>query len=91
MLGRLLRDGEAPSTRGSLAPAHDAASQAASCTVERRIQGFVGTRRRAIVDGGQPSGDAAEIVRRISDGTGLLVDDGASVGNLLTAMRRAAT
>src|ERR1035437_10355025 len=28
--------------------------------------------------------DAAEIVRRISDGTGLLADDGASIGNLLT-------
>ena len=28
--------------------------------------------------------DAAEIVRRVSDGLGLLVDDGASVGNLLT-------
>jgi uncharacterized membrane protein YvlD (DUF360 family) len=28
--------------------------------------------------------DAAEIVRRVSDGTGLLADDGASIGNLLT-------
>jgi hypothetical protein len=28
--------------------------------------------------------DAAEIVRRVSDGSGLLVDDGASIGNLLT-------
>jgi hypothetical protein len=28
--------------------------------------------------------DAAEIVRRVSDGAGLLVDDGASIGNLLT-------
>ena len=28
--------------------------------------------------------DAAEIVRRVSDGTGLLADDGASVGNLVT-------
>ena len=28
--------------------------------------------------------DAAEIVRRVSDGAGLLVDDGASVGNLVT-------
>ncbi len=28
--------------------------------------------------------DAAEIVRRISDGTGLLADDGASIGNLVT-------
>ncbi|HEX7491670.1 MAG TPA: phage holin family protein [Candidatus Limnocylindrales bacterium] len=28
--------------------------------------------------------DAAEIVRRVSDGAGLLADDGASIGNLLT-------
>jgi uncharacterized membrane protein YvlD (DUF360 family) len=28
--------------------------------------------------------DAAEIVRRVSDGSGLLADDGASIGNLLT-------
>jgi len=28
--------------------------------------------------------DAAEIVRRVSDGAGLLVDNGASVGNLMT-------
>ena len=28
--------------------------------------------------------DAAEIVRRISDGAGLLADDGASIGNLMT-------
>ena len=28
--------------------------------------------------------DAAEIVRRLSDGSGLLADDGASIGNLLT-------
>ena len=87
MLGRLLRDGEATLHPWiALLPPTTPASQAG--ILHGRNDGIPGFRwyekagNRLLV-ANHPD-DAAEIVRRISDGKGLLADDGASVGNLVT-------
>ena len=87
VLGRLIRDGEATlHSWVALLPPTTPASQAG--ILHGRNDGVAGFRwyekagERLLV-ANHPD-DAAEIVHRISDGKGLLVDDGASVGNLLT-------
>jgi len=87
VLGGLVRDGAAtlhPWT--ALLPPTTPASQAGILHGRNdRIAGFrwyeKATARLLVAN--HPD-DAAEIVRRVSDGTGLLADDGASIGNLLT-------
>ena len=87
VLGRLLRDGEATLHPWiALLPPTTPASQAG--ILHGRNDGIPGFRwyekaSNRLMVANHPD-DAAEIVRRISDGTGLLVDDGASVGNLVT-------
>ncbi len=87
ILGRLLRDGEATLHPWiALLPPTTPASQAG--ILHGRNDGIPGFRwyekaSNRLMVANHPD-DAAEIVRRISDGTGLLVDDGASVGNLVT-------
>jgi uncharacterized membrane protein YvlD (DUF360 family) len=87
VLGRLVRDGEAtlhPWT--ALLPPTTPASQAG--ILHGRNDGIAGFRwyekaSARLLVANHPD-DAAEIVRRISDGAGLLADDGASIGNLVT-------
>jgi uncharacterized membrane protein YvlD (DUF360 family) len=87
VLGRLVRDGEAtlhPWT--ALLPSTTPASQAG--ILHGRNDGIPGFRwyekaSARLLVANHPD-DTAEIVRRISDGTGLLADDGASIGNLVT-------
>jgi uncharacterized membrane protein YvlD (DUF360 family) len=87
VLGRLVRDGEATLHPWAAAlPPTTPASQAGILHGRNDdIPGFrwyeKATARLMIAN--HPD-DAAEILRRIGDGTGLLADDGASVGNLLT-------
>jgi uncharacterized membrane protein YvlD (DUF360 family) len=87
VLGRLVREGEA--TLHSwipLLPPTTPASQAG--ILHGRNDGIAGFRwyekpgARLLV-ANHPA-DAAEIVRRVSDGVGLLADGGASIGNLVT-------
>jgi len=87
VLGRLLRDGGATLHPwiASLPPTTPA-SQAG--ILHGRNDGIAGFRwyekaSARLLVANHPD-DAAEIVRRVSDGVGLLVDDGASIGNLLT-------
>jgi uncharacterized membrane protein YvlD (DUF360 family) len=87
VLGRLIRDGEATLHPWvAMLPPTTPASQAG--ILHGRNDGIAGFRwyekagERLLV-ANHPD-DAAEIAHRISDGTGLLVDDGASVGNLVT-------
>jgi len=87
VLGRLVRDGVATLHPWiALLPPTTPASQAG--ILHGRNDGIAGFRwyekagARLLV-ANRPE-DAAEIVRRISDGTGLLADDGAGIGNLVT-------
>ena len=87
VLGRLLREGEATLHPWiALLPPTTPASQAG--ILHGRNDGIPGFRwyekaSYRLLVANHPD-DAAEIVRRISDGTGLLADDGASIGNLVT-------
>lgn len=87
VLGRLLRDGEATLHPWiALLPPTTPASQAG--ILHGRNDGIAGFRwyekaSARLMVANHPE-DAAEIVRRISDGAGLLADDGASIGNLVT-------
>jgi uncharacterized membrane protein YvlD (DUF360 family) len=87
VLAQLVRDGGATLHPWiAMLPPTTPASQAG--ILHGRNDGIAGfrwyekTTSRLIV-ANHPS-DAAEIVRRISDGSGLLADDGASIGNLMT-------
>ena len=87
VLGRLVRDGEATLHPWiAMLPATTPASQAG--ILHGNNDGIAGFRwyekatARMLV-ANHPD-DAAEIVRRVSDGKGLLADDGASIGNLVT-------
>jgi hypothetical protein len=87
VLGRLIRSGEATLHPWvALLPPTTPASQAG--ILHGRSDGIAGFRWYEKADArlfvANHPDDAAEIVRRISDGTGLLADDGASVGNLVT-------
>jgi uncharacterized membrane protein YvlD (DUF360 family) len=87
VLGRLVRDGEArlhPWT--AMLPPTTPASQAG--ILHGRNDGIAGFRwyekaSARLLVANHPD-DAAEIVHRVSDGAGLLADDGASIGNLVT-------
>jgi uncharacterized membrane protein YvlD (DUF360 family) len=87
VLGGLLRDGGAALHPWiALLPPTTPASQAG--ILHGRNDGVAGFRwyekaSARLLVANHPD-DAAEIVRRISDGTGLLADDGASIGNLVT-------
>jgi Type I phosphodiesterase / nucleotide pyrophosphatase./Membrane protein of unknown function. len=87
VLARLLRDGEATLHPWvALLPPTTPASQAG--ILHGRNDGIAGFRwyekaSARLLVANHPD-DAAEIVRRISDGSGLLADDGASIGNLVT-------
>ena len=86
-LGRLLRDdGATLHPWIALLPPTTPASQAG--ILHGRNDGIAGFRwyekaSARLLVANHPD-DAAEIVRRVSDGTGLLADDGASIGNLVT-------
>ena len=87
VLGRLLRDGGATLHPwiASLPPTTPA-SQAG--ILHGRNDGIAGFRwyekaSARLLVANHPD-DAAEMVRRVSDGAGLLADDGASIGNLMT-------
>jgi len=74
-----------------LLPATTPASQAG--ILHGRNDGIVGFRwyekaNNRLLVANHPD-DAAEIVRRVSDGAGLLADDGASIGNLVDRRRAA--
>ena len=87
VLGGLVRDGAATLHPWiALLPPTTPASQAG--ILHGRNDGIAGFRwyekaTARLLVANHPD-DAAEIVRRVSDGTGLLADDGASIGNLLT-------
>jgi uncharacterized membrane protein YvlD (DUF360 family) len=87
VLGRLLRDGGATLHPWiALLPPTTPASQAG--ILHGRNDGIAGFRwyekaSARLLVANHPD-DAAEIVRRVSDGAGLLADDGASIGNLVT-------
>ena len=87
VLGRLIRDGEATLHPWiAMLPPTTPASQAG--ILHGRNDGIAGFRwyekaSARLLVANHPD-DAAEIVRRISDGAGLLADDGASIGNLMT-------
>ena len=87
VIGRLVRAGEAVLHPWiALLPPTTPASQAG--ILHGRNDGIVGFRwyekaSHRLMVANHPD-DAAEILRRISDGTGLLAGDGASVGNLVT-------
>ena len=87
VLGRMVRDGEATLHPWiALLPPTTPASQAG--ILHGRNDGIAGFRwyekaSARLLIANHPD-DAAEIVRRISDGAGLLADDGASIGNLVT-------
>ncbi len=87
VLGRLVRDGVATLHPWiALLPPTTPASQAG--ILHGRNDGIAGFRwyekaSARLLVANRPE-DAAEIVRRISDGTGLLADDGAGIGNLVT-------
>lgn len=87
VLGRLVRDGEATLRPWiALLPPTTPASQAG--ILHGRNDGIAGFRwyeksSGRLLVANHPD-DAAEIVRQISDGAGLLADDGASIGNLVT-------
>ena len=87
VLGGLLRKGGATLHPWvALLPATTPASQAG--ILHGRNDGIVGFRwyekvNNRLLVANHPD-DAAEIVRRVSDGAGLLADDGASIGNLVT-------
>jgi uncharacterized membrane protein YvlD (DUF360 family) len=87
VLGRLLRDGGATLHPWiATLPPTTPASQAG--ILHGRNDGIAGFRwyekaSARLLVANHPD-DAAEMVRRVSDGTGLLADDGASIGNLLT-------
>jgi len=87
VLGRLIRDGEATLHSWiAMLPPTTPASQAG--IMHGRNDGIPGFRwyekaTSRLMVANHPD-DAAEIVRRVSDGAGLLADDGASIGNLLT-------
>jgi len=87
VLGRLVRDGDAtlhPWT--AMLPPTTPASQAG--ILHGRNDGIAGFRwyekaGARLMVANHPE-DAAEIVRRVSNGAGFLADDGASIGNLVT-------
>ncbi len=87
VLGRLVRDGDAtlhPWT--AMLPPTTPASQAG--ILHGRNDGIAGFRwyeksSARLMVANHPE-DAAEIVRRVSNGAGFLADDGASIGNLVT-------
>ena len=87
VLGRLVRDGEATLHPWiAMLPPTTPASQAG--ILHGNNDGIAGFRwyekaTARLLVANHPE-DAAEIVRRISDGAGLLSDDGASIGNLVT-------
>ena len=87
VLGRLVRDdGATLHPWVALLPPTTPASQAG--ILHGRNDGIPGFRwyeksNNRLLVANHPD-DAAEIVRRVSDGAGLLADDGASIGNLLT-------
>ena len=87
VLGRLVRDGEATLHPWiAMLPPTTPASQAG--ILHGNNNGIAGFRwyekaTARLLVANHPE-DAAEIVRRISDGAGLLSDDGASIGNLVT-------
>ncbi|MGD0249151.1 MAG: alkaline phosphatase family protein, partial [Candidatus Limnocylindrales bacterium] len=87
VLGQLVRDGEATLHSWiALLPPTTPASQAG--ILHGRNDGIAGFRwyekaSARLMVANHPE-DAAEIVRRVSDGAGLLADDGASIGNLVT-------
>ena len=87
VLARLVRDGEATLHPWiAMLPPTTPASQAG--ILHGRNDGIAGFRwyekdSGRLMVANHPE-DAAEIVRRISDGTGLLADDGAGIGNLVT-------
>jgi uncharacterized membrane protein YvlD (DUF360 family) len=87
VLGGLVReDGATLHPWVALLPPTTPASQAG--ILHGRNDGIVGFRwyeksSNRLLVANHPD-DAAEIVRRVSDGAGLLADDGASIGNLLT-------
>jgi uncharacterized membrane protein YvlD (DUF360 family) len=87
VLGRLLRDSGATLHPWiAMLPPTTPASQAG--ILHGRNDGIAGFRwyekaSARLLVANHPD-DAAEMVRRVSDGTGLLADDGASIGNLLT-------
>ncbi len=87
VLARLVRSGEAALHPWiAMLPPTTPASQAG--ILHGNNDGIAGFRwyekdSRRLLVANHPE-DAAEIVRRISDGRGLLADDGASIGNLVT-------
>ena len=87
VLGRLVRSGEATLHAWvAMLPPTTPASQAG--ILHGNNDGIVGFRwyekaTARLMVANHPE-DAAEIVRRISDGRGLLANDGASIGNLVT-------
>ncbi|MGZ6268593.1 MAG: alkaline phosphatase family protein, partial [Candidatus Limnocylindrales bacterium] len=86
VLAGLVRDGATVHPWVALLPPTTPASQAG--ILHGRNDGIVGFRwyeksSNRLFVANHPD-DAAEIVRRVSDGSGLLADDGASIGNLLT-------
>jgi uncharacterized membrane protein YvlD (DUF360 family) len=87
VLGRLVRDGEATLHPWiAMLPPTTPASQGG--ILHGNNDGIAGFRwyekaTARLLVANHPE-DAAEIVRRISDGAGLLSDDGASIGNLVT-------
>ena len=87
VLGKLLRDGGATLHPWvAMLPPTTPASQAG--ILHGRNDGIAGFRWYEKASGrllvANHPDDAAEIVRRVSDGKGLLADDGASIGNLVT-------
>ena len=87
VIARLLSSGAAVLREWStLGPSSTPASQAGILHGRNDdIPGFRWYEKRArrLLVGDHPT-DAAEIVRRVSDGRGLLADDGVSIGNLVT-------
>ena len=86
VLGRLVRDGEATLHPWiAMLPPTTPASQAGILHGNDGIAGFRWYEKASarLLVANHPE-DAAEIVRRISDGAGLLADDGAGIGNLVT-------
>ena len=87
VLGGLVRDdGATLHPWAAMLPATTPASQAG--ILHGRNDGIAGFRwyekaAGRLIVANHPD-DAAELVRRLSDGAGLLADDGASIGNLLT-------
>jgi uncharacterized membrane protein YvlD (DUF360 family) len=87
VLGKLVRDGEATLHPWiAMLPPTTPASQAG--ILHGNNDGIAGFRwyekaTARLLVANHPE-DAAEIVRRISDGAGLLADDGAGIGNLVT-------